>query len=123
MNGNSILIDTNIIIYLFQGNQQIIDFLTGKQLYISSICEIEVLSFPKLTKEEIVEIKRFIQNECVVIELLTNVKDLTIEIRKNYSLKLPDAIIAATALFLKIPLFTKDNHFRKISEMDLVLLE
>ena len=123
MNGNSILIDTNIIIYLFQGNQQIIDFLTGNQLYISSISEIEVLSFPKLTKEEILEIKSFVQNECIVIELLTNVKDLTIEIRKDYSLKLPDAIIAATALFLKIPLFTKDHHFRKITQLDLVLLE
>ncbi|MBY0426243.1 MAG: type II toxin-antitoxin system VapC family toxin [Cytophagales bacterium] len=123
MSGHNILIDTNIIIYLFQGNQRIIDFLTGKQLYISGISEIEVLSFPKLTANETVELKRFIQQECIVVDLLNTVKDLTIEIRKGYSLKLPDAIIAATALYLKIPLFTKDHHFEKIAPLNLVLFE
>jgi predicted nucleic acid-binding protein len=36
---------------------------------------------------------------------------------------LPDAIVAATAIFLGIPLLTFDSNFSKIDELDFILLE
>lgn len=37
--------------------------------------------------------------------------------------KLPDAIIAASAIYLDIPLLTVDTGFTKIKDLDLVLIE
>ena len=38
-------------------------------------------------------------------------------------MKVPDAIIAATAIEQKVPLLTFDKDFAKVREVDLVLLE
>jgi predicted nucleic acid-binding protein len=56
------------------------------------------------------------------IILYQQTKNIVIEIRKNYTLKLPDAIVAATASYLDIPLITSDRDFRKIKEINIVFL-
>jgi predicted nucleic acid-binding protein len=38
-------------------------------------------------------------------------------------MKLPDSIIAATSLFMELPLLTADNGFQKISQLNLALFE
>jgi predicted nucleic acid-binding protein len=38
-------------------------------------------------------------------------------------MKLPDSIIAATSLFMEIPLLTADKGFQKISQLNLALFE
>ena len=47
----------------------------------------------------------------------------TIEIRKKHKLKLPDAIIIATAIFLDIEILSNDQQFLKIPELKLKSLE
>jgi hypothetical protein len=44
MNGNSLLIDTNIALYLFNGDTTLSFVLDGKKIYISFITELELLS-------------------------------------------------------------------------------
>ena len=44
-------------------------------------------------------------------------------IRKKYSIKVPDAIIASTSLVYGIPLVTADKGFSKIEDLDLILIE
>jgi predicted nucleic acid-binding protein len=56
------------------------------------------------------------------IILYQQTKNIVIELRKNYTLKLPDAIVAATASYLDIPLITSDRDFRKIKEINIVFL-
>lgn len=41
---------------------------------------------------------------------------------KHHKTKLPDAIIAATAIVNKIPLITADKAFEQIEELNLVLI-
>ena len=53
----------------------------------------------------------------LIIDINPVIKSYTIEFRKKYKLKLPDAIIAATAQFLNIPLVTADKSFNKINEI------
>ncbi len=56
-----------------------------------------------------------------VIELSpsqTDIVDLTINLRQKYNLKLPDAIIAATAIQCNAELITSDDHFAKIIELN-----
>ena len=42
MKGKEILVDTNIIIYLLQGNDTLENVLQGKELYVSFITELEL---------------------------------------------------------------------------------
>jgi predicted nucleic acid-binding protein len=59
--------------------------------------------------------------DCKIIELDSYIRNITISIRKEYKLKIPDAIITATALYYNLPLFTFDKDFKKIVQLDLFL--
>lgn len=55
--------DTNIFIYYFNDEDAVQfyfdeDFITKNEIYFSVINEIELLSFPKITSEEITAIKK-----------------------------------------------------------------
>ena len=59
MNGNKILLDTNIILYLLEGNQELANLLNGMELQISVISEIELLGYQNISKEEMLKMKLF----------------------------------------------------------------
>lgn len=63
---------------------------------ISIISKIELLGFN--TSMQHYQILTELVNDCYIFELTTEVAETTISLRKNYKVKLPDAIIAATAL-------------------------
>ncbi len=122
MSGTKFLADTNTIIYFFNGHPKAINALDGKDIFVSAITDIELLSFHGLSDESREGIKEFLE-DCTIFELTEKVKNLTINIKKAHKIKLPDAIIAAAAQFLKIELITFDKGFAKIPDLDLVLLE
>lgn len=59
MSGTDLLLDTNILIYLFSGNQNIVNLLNQKTLAISIVSEIEVLSYRDLSTAEAQKIREF----------------------------------------------------------------
>ena len=122
MNGNKLVADTSLIINLFNGNTLARDVIHQRQPWLSCITEIELLSFPKLSTPEKQLLNKFL-DECVILDLTKTIRDATIKIRSSYQLKIPDAIIAATAHYLDLPLVTFDHDFKKIENLDLVLLE
>jgi predicted nucleic acid-binding protein len=122
MNGLSFLCDTNIILYLFAGDQTLADILNEKRIYLSFITELELLSYKDLTRTDIKKIQSLLA-ESTVMDINPEIKRLTLIVRRKYKLKLPDAIIAATSLFMKIPLITADVTFKKIEELELILYE
>jgi predicted nucleic acid-binding protein len=121
MNG-SLFIDTNIAIYLLSGNEQIADLLNEQTVYLSFVTELELLSKPAITPEEERHIKVFL-GQCVVIDFLPGAKDTVIDLRRRYRMKLPDAIVAATAYLLGLPLATADRGFSRVDELTLFLVE
>ena len=121
MSGDSIVADTSLIINLFNGNINVQQLITGRSLFISIISEIEVLSFPNITPKDKSLLKDFLF-ECYIIDIESAIKDITIEIRSKYKVKLPDAIIAATAMYFDMPLFTMDKGFSRITDLQAVIL-
>lgn len=97
MNGNKFLLDTNIILYILAGDKTIAEYLQNQILYTSIICEIELFSFKSLSVSLEKEIKKFLK-EFQIVSINDEIKDLTIQLRKKYLLKIPDAIIAATSI-------------------------
>lgn len=122
MNGpGNVLVDTNLIILGIGGDEQVRELLEGHSLFISVITEIELLSIPFQRVQEERLMRDFISN-CFVIELDGEIKRQTIQLRKVYKIKIPDAIIAASSIVKKLPLFTADKGFSKIPAVDIVLL-
>ena len=89
---------------------------------MSFVSEIEILGFHGITKSDETKLKLLL-NDCFQIEWNTKIKEQPIQLKKKYSIKLPDAIIAASCLVYDIPLVTADKGFSKIKELDLVLIE
>ncbi|SFQ53965.1 PIN domain-containing protein [Parafilimonas terrae] len=110
MSGIKILADTNAIIYHLAGNQKIETILNNNLIYISSITYAQLLS------------KQYISSIHII-----HTNDLICEIaaglRKNFKIKLPDAIIAATSFFLNTPLITFDEVFYKIDDLKILKLD
>lgn len=122
MSGDNIIADTNLIIHLFNGNSVAREALDGKSIWLSCITEMEELSFPRLTDKDILIIREFF-SECIIVELGNDIKETAIAVRSRYGLKLPDAIVAATSLYLNFPLLTMDKDFSRVKELDCVLLK
>ena len=62
-------------------------------------------------------------NSCFIIEINLQIKKIAIDLKQKYKLKLPDAIIAATAIHYDLPFISSDADFKSIKELDLILLE
>lgn len=122
MSGTKLLLDTNIALYLLSGDQVLAALLDQKDISLSIISEMELLGYYGITAAETLQIKAFLK-ECQVIDINPSIKDLAIEIRKAYQLKLPDAIIAATALHLNLSLISSDAVFKRLGEMNFVFYE
>jgi predicted nucleic acid-binding protein len=116
MNGNRFLLDTNIILYILAGDKILANYLRNKILYTSIICEIELLSYKPITLNQEKEIKKFLK-EFKIITIDESIKNFAIQLRKKYQLKIPDTIIAATAISLEIPFVTADKGFKQVSEL------
>lgn len=122
MNGNKIFVDTNIILYLLNGDRTIAELLDGKQIYISFISELELLGYSLNSKKEIKIIREFL-DQCIIIDINEEIKNEVISLKHKYNFKLPDSIIIATALFIDLPLITADKDFKKADELNLILYQ
>jgi predicted nucleic acid-binding protein len=122
MSGSDLLVDTNIIILTLGGSLRLAEYVEGRRLFVSVITEIEALGYPGLTLSGRKQIEAYI-NRCAALGLSDEVKKKTIGIRAQYKMKIPDAIIAATALTFGLTLLTADMGFAKlgaITEVDLL---
>ncbi len=113
--------DTNFFIYVLEGNHHIEHFLDFN-FGISFITEIELLGYNGIIINEEEMIVSLIK-DCFYFGFNTQIKNKTIELRRNYKIKLPDALIASTAIVNNIPLITADKGFEIIKNLDLILLD
>ena len=102
------LFDTNILIYLL--NNRLAEKLPSGRYGYSVNTEIELLSFPALTTEDIEIISSYLSN-ITLINLTPAIKQKTISLRRNYRIKLPDAIIVASSIEAGATLLTNDIAF------------
>ena len=102
------LIDSNICIYAAKPEyQHLKDLIMNEEVAISHITRLEVMGFTGITDEQ----KEFFESVFVVAKLIDideAVIDKAIEIRQGKSVKVGDAIIAATALLYSYELITRN---------------
>jgi len=108
------VLDTNAVIYLL--NDRMASSLPNGVYSVSIITEMELLSFSGLSVAEEVKIHEFL-NVINRLPISAAVRDQAIYLRRKYRLKLPDAIIGASALTEQATLVTNDQTFRFIEEL------
>jgi len=118
MNGTELLLDTNIIIGFLGGHEWAVSFVrastsSGAAFAVSQITRMELLSLPGMTAAEEERVGGFLSNVDVV-GLSEAVERRAIGLRRAQRLKLPDAIIAATAMESGRTLVTCDAKLAKL---------
>jgi predicted nucleic acid-binding protein len=118
------LLDTNILIYHFadtipKKEVNNIEEIFRTSFNISILTKIEFLGWEKHTEEGFEKAREFI-SFANVFSLTDEIVDLTIDIRRQSKMKLPDAVIAATALNNNLILVTRnDNDFKDINGLEI----
>ncbi|MFA6063054.1 MAG: type II toxin-antitoxin system VapC family toxin [Gallionella sp.] len=113
MSGINYLLDTNIIIGLYENQPAVMQLLQTRQIKIqqcaySAITRMELLSFPALTVLEKQAIESLLAR-MTYLAITTEIENETIAFRREHKTKLPDSIIAATARQARIELLTLDQ--------------
>lgn len=124
--GVNYLWDTNTVIYFLQQQfpldaEKFIDEIVQKNIpFISAITEIELLCWKSAFEKDMIVLNNFI-TDSNVIELEQSIKLKTAELRKLHKIKLPDAIIGATALVYDLTIITRNtSDFKNIEGIKLV---
>lgn len=108
-----LLFDTNAVVGLLRGHSELLAIT--KQAHwigISVISEIEFLAFSDLTRDDIVLFTNFL-GRVAVIDLTHQPVDLiqqVIGLRRDFRLRLPDAVIVASAIVHNACLVTQDRQ-------------
>lgn len=124
MSGERLLLDTNAVVALLQGDVRLVQHLRQAEwIGISVISRIEFLVFSGLTESDRQLFQQFLQR-VEVVGLAADDTALTeqiIAVRQQYRLKLPDAVIAAMAIQKDAALVTADRGFSKMAD-DLIVI-
>ena len=121
--GKKFLIDTNFIIYFLEGSlpDKANNFFEKISPVISVITEIELLSGKNISNSGLLRINSFLKLSIIYNVFDADIVRHTIAIRKQSKIKLPDAIIAATALANKLDLVTHNtSDFKNISGLHVI---
>ena len=111
MSGNNVVLDTNTLIYMSKGLIDEEKLLTKDfdRFYVSIITYMELYGFnfkDNTEKQRLDEYFKYIE----IVHTNTRIAEKAIDYRKNgpRKIKLPDAIILATAAYLNATLLTGD---------------
>jgi hypothetical protein len=120
MSGHRYLLDTNAVIALLQGNEKILRLLrSARWIGISIMTYLEFLSYPAIKEND----KRCFNDLIQRIDIINLEKDendlldFIVALRQKFRIKMPDAIIAATAITHKAILVTADKQFGHIKPL------
>ena len=120
------LLDSNVLIDalagLSHGTRVLSEARKRPQVSIiySAITRIEVLGFPNLSESEETAIRRLL-NEFEEIAVTNSVVERTVQIRKLVRIKIPDALIAASADNAQAILVTRNtNDFQRVPGLTVV---
>lgn len=119
------LFDTNIVINFLETSfsppamhflKQVVD----DQCYLSVITKIEALGFKFKNVSEQAIMEAFIDGS-TILDLDNAIIDKAIEIRRSKKIRLPDAVIAATAIVSHLKLLTRNtSDFTNIPDLQII---
>ncbi len=119
MSERALVADTSALIHFMEGYPPAEKLLLGAEVHISVVTEIELLTMSAIKRTSAEVIERTLA-QCSIWDVGPAIKDHCIRLRSAHRLKLADALIAATAASLSLPLATSDKGFARLKD-DLVI--
>ena len=113
MSEQAMVADTSALIHFMEGHLPARKFLFGAEIHISVATEIELLTMSEIKRTSAEVILRTLAH-CSVWDISPAIKDHCVRLRSQYRMKLADALIAATAVSLGLPLVTSDKGFARL---------
>lgn len=111
------LYDTNAVINLLKGDVELLSLAENADaLYISVITILEFLSFKDVSKSDEKLFREFCDRVEIVDVVFSHhslIHDI-VAIRKKYAVKIPDAIVCASSLFVEAELITADKQLLSV---------
>jgi tRNA(fMet)-specific endonuclease VapC len=123
MSGRRYLLDTNAVVALLRGEGDLAADLEGATwVGISIVTVLEFLSFPGLTAGDRRCFEDFARRVEIVDLTASNATlvERALAIRRESNLKLPDAVVAASAQISDAALVNADREFSRVDGLDLV---
>ena len=120
-------LDTNAIIYYLDEEPTVVPLLEpilgqDMAIFVSVVTELELLSHPGLTEEDMAAIQQLLTS-MVIFPLESRLAQLAGALRRQYHLKTPDSVVAATALLTHTTLVTRNiRDFQGIDGLSLLPL-
>lgn len=117
-------LDTNAILYYLKDDNDAVValrdvFARNSPVYVSAVTELELLAFGNLSSDEQSLIESLLAT-VAIIPVDSHVARIAALLRRQYRIKVPDSIIAATAMFTGSTLLTRDTRdFRTISNLSI----
>ena len=122
MNGNSeinmdklrFMLDTNVIIDTLNNDLDLLAFLEtfpDCEIYINPVVAIEVLAKAGMSEDE-EAVARALLDSFKWTEIDKAVCEAAVQIRRAKELRLPDALIAASAITINATVLSNDSHLR-----------
>lgn len=105
------LLDTNVALYLLGG--RLAESIPAGSYGVSVITEMELLSWPSLTTQDEKKVHAFLA-QVTICELTPSIRARAVQFRKEARLKLPDAVVCATAMEFGVELWTNDIALAKV---------
>lgn len=123
MNGIDYLLDTNIILGLLKSNPDALALIEERHIAVhqcaySAISRMELLGFPGITSAEELLIQDRLAR-LMYLPISPAVEDVAIRLRRTRRVKLPDAIVAASALEAGVELLTFDRQLQSLMAAEL----
>jgi len=109
----SVVFDTCAMIAIIKhklGNESLISLPANINAAVSIITKIELLAYPNLSPPEEFQIRLLLKKRFKVVPLNKKIEQTAILFRSKTKLKLPDSIIAATAVCKKALLISGDEQ-------------
>ncbi|HUM53370.1 MAG TPA: type II toxin-antitoxin system VapC family toxin [Chitinophagales bacterium] len=119
------LLDTNVVINYLDGSlpvsgMQLLNTIVDDAPMISIITKMETLGYNFTSIDEQTTLETFI-NGSTILDLNNDIVNKTIDIKKGKKIKLPDAIIAATAIVYDLVLVSRNiSDFKNISGINVI---
>mgnify|MGYP003583518146 FL=1 len=118
MSGVRYLLDTNFILRMMKSTPEVLERvgherLMAHQCAFSAVTRMELLGFPGITVDEDSLIRQRLA-QFTYLAISTGIEDAAIELRRSRRVKIPDALIAATALCHGLELLTMDVGLQSV---------
>ena len=120
LNLPKVVFDTNAFIYFIQGDLRLFEY-SNSTLYISEYTDMELKGRFGISNEELQHLNEILE-DFIILPFNSEIKERAIFIRHKNRLKLPDALIVSTAMWIELPFVTADKHFKNVENLNLIML-